>query len=148
MDIGIGLDARLGLSEQELKTLVREAAQLGYTSAWTPASGVGRDAFHTCAGWHAASAEVTPGGITTGISVVPAPVWTAPTLASQAGTVGELTGGRFILGIGTGGIYSAEFRRSFGLPAWPPVAMMRDYVTTIRRLLAGDTLAYDGPVVK
>ena len=147
MEVGIGLDHGLGLSIAQTSELVREAAGLGYTSAWTPAGATSRDAFQVCGRWHAASTETVSGGITTGISVVPAPVWSAPVLASVAGTVGELTGGRFILGIGTGGIYSKEFRAGFGLPAWPPVAMMRDYLVTTRRLLAGEGVDHQGPAV-
>ena len=147
MEIGIGLDHGLRLSYAEQREVVREAAALGYASAWTPAGGTARDAFQICAQWSSAGAEAPSDGLATGISVVPAPVWSVPALAATAGTVGELTGGRFILGIGTGGIYSEEFRRSFGLPAYPPVAMMRDYLVTLRRLLAGETVDYEGPVV-
>ena len=88
MEIGIGLDARLGLGWDEQRELVRQAAGWGYASAWTPAAAAGRDAFHTCVQWSQASAAVRPGGLATGILVVPAPTWTAPTLASQAATVG------------------------------------------------------------
>src|SRR3954447_11299886 len=89
MQIGIGLDARLNLAASEQHAVVRQAARLGYTSAWTPSSTTGRDSCFTCAGWNAASTDVTPGGLQTGILVVPAPTWTAPTLAALAGTVGE-----------------------------------------------------------
>src|SRR5206468_9026483 len=106
-----------------------------------------RDAFHVCSRWNAASSEIIEGGIGTGISVVPVPVWSPAILSSLAGTVGELSGGRFILGIGAGGIYSEDFRRTWGRPAWPPVAMMRDYVSTVRSLLAGETVEHDGPSV-
>jgi alkanesulfonate monooxygenase SsuD/methylene tetrahydromethanopterin reductase-like flavin-dependent oxidoreductase (luciferase family) len=144
VEIGIGLDQSLGLSFAQGRAMVQEAARLGYTSAWTPAGATARDAFHICAGWWAASAEVVDGGITTGISVVPAPAWTVATLAMQAATVGELTGGRFVLGVGTGGVYSAEFRRTFGLPATPPITLMREYLVILRRLLAHETVNHEG----
>ena len=47
MEIGVGLDYRLGLSFPEHRELVREAARLGYASAWTPA-GIAQDAFQLC----------------------------------------------------------------------------------------------------
>jgi 5,10-methylenetetrahydromethanopterin reductase len=143
MEIGIGLDQGLRLTFPQQRELVRDAAALGYTSAWTPA-GTGVDAFQICGQWHAASEQVVDGGISTGISVVPVPIWSAPALAAAAGTTGLLTGGRFILGIGTGGIYSAEYRNSLGVPAHPPVAMMRDYLVTLRGLLAGESITYEG----
>jgi 5,10-methylenetetrahydromethanopterin reductase len=142
MDIGIGLDARLGLPLAELRDLGREAADLGCDSAWTPAGGA-PDAFHVCAGWSMASA----GRLTTGISVVPAArMWSVPALATQAATVGEISGGRFILGIGTGG-YGDAFWQSVKMPN-RPVAVMRDYLVTLRRLLAGEVVTYDGPAVR
>jgi alkanesulfonate monooxygenase SsuD/methylene tetrahydromethanopterin reductase-like flavin-dependent oxidoreductase (luciferase family) len=146
MEIGIGLDHGLGLGFGQQRTLIQEAVRLGYTSAWTPA-GIARDAFQVCALWSQAAREVAPEGIETGISVLPVPIWRVPSLAGVAGTTGEITGGRFILGLGTGGIYGEEYRRTFDLPAWPPVAMMRDYIGTLRRLLAGEPVTHEGPSV-
>jgi 5,10-methylenetetrahydromethanopterin reductase len=147
MEIGIGLDTSLSLSWSDHHELVREAARLGYSSAWTPSQPTSRDAFHVCSRWNASTGDLLDGGIATGISVVPVPVWSPTILASLAGTVGELSGGRFILGIGTGGIYSEDFRRSYGRPAWPPVSMMRDYVSTTRTLLRGESVEHEGPSV-
>ncbi len=147
MYIGLGLDHGLQLSRPEQRAVVQEAAQLGYTHVFTNQSAVGQDAFQICAQWWAASAEVTDGGVTTGISVVPAPVWTALPLASVAGSVADFTGGRFILGIGSGMIYSPNFRKSYGLPERPAIGVMRDYLLTLRALLAGEKVTHDGPAV-
>jgi alkanesulfonate monooxygenase SsuD/methylene tetrahydromethanopterin reductase-like flavin-dependent oxidoreductase (luciferase family) len=82
----------------------------------------------------------------TGISVVPAPrLWRPLALAMQAATVGQISAGRFILGIGTGG-YGPGFWASVGLPD-RPVAVMRDYLTVLRGLLAGATVTHDGPAL-
>jgi alkanesulfonate monooxygenase SsuD/methylene tetrahydromethanopterin reductase-like flavin-dependent oxidoreductase (luciferase family) len=72
MEIGLGVDPGAGLSFPQHRDLARAAARLGYSDIWTPA-GVGNDAFQICAQWWGASADVTPGGLTTGISVVPVP---------------------------------------------------------------------------
>src|SRR5512138_2817004 len=101
MEIGIGLDQGLGLDFARYREVVREAAQLGYTSAWTPA-GLARDAFHICAQWNTQTSDLVPGGIATGISAVPVSLFQAPALAATAATVGDLTQGRFMLGIGAG----------------------------------------------
>ncbi len=146
MEIGIGLDYRLGLSFAEQRELAREAARLGYDSAWTPA-GLAQDAFQLCGQWWSASDEVTQGGIGTGISVVPVPVWTAPALATAAGTVGELTGGRFVLGVGSGDIHNEGYRRRFGLPDWRPIGMMREYLGVLRGLLAGEAVEHEGAAI-
>ncbi|WP_410965332.1 LLM class flavin-dependent oxidoreductase, partial [Salmonella sp. SAL04286] len=76
--------------------------------------------------------------------MVAVPTWSPTVLASAAATVGELSGGRFILGIGSGVIFSEQFRRSYNLPAHPPIAMMRDYLTVTRSLLRGEAVDYSG----
>src|SRR6202012_5095212 len=129
MIIGVGLDARRGLPFGQLRDVAREAARLGFESLWTPAGGV-PDSFHVCAAW----SQDTP--LRIGISVVPAArMWTPLGLAAQAATLAQLSGGRFVLGIGTGG-YGAAFWASVGLPS-RPIAVMREYVTAVRGLLDG-----------
>jgi alkanesulfonate monooxygenase SsuD/methylene tetrahydromethanopterin reductase-like flavin-dependent oxidoreductase (luciferase family) len=139
MRIGAGLDARLGLRFDELREAGRQAAALGFESLWTPAGGV-PDAFHVCAAW----SQDTP--IRTGISVVPAArMWSPTALAIQAATVGLISDGRFVLGIGTGG-YGPGFWASVGMPD-RPIAVMRDYLTIVRGLLAGETVTHHGAVL-
>ena len=142
MRFGVGIDASLGLSFAERGVLVRAAIERGYESAWTPSGPPTRDGFQVCARW--ADETANRDRFELGIAVVPVPLWRIASLVSQAGSVGDLSGGRFILGIGAGGIYSDEYRHSFGLPAWPAVAMMRDYTTVLRRLLAGEKVTYSG----
>ncbi|MCW2522520.1 MAG: class F420-dependent oxidoreductase [Frankiales bacterium] len=141
MQIGVGLDARLGLTFAELREAARQAALLGFESAWTPAGGV-PDAFHVCAAWSQDSPLLQ-----TGISVVPvARNWTVTAVAIQAATVGQIAGGRFTLGIGSGGSGPA-FWSSAGLPN-RPIAVMRDYLTILRGLLNGERVTYEGAAVQ
>ena len=134
------MDARLGLPFGQLREVAREAEQLGFESLWTPAGGV-PDAFHVCAAW---SQDTS---LRTGISVVPAVrMWTPLALATQAATVAQLSSGRFVLGLGTGG-YGPSFWESAGLPN-RPIAAMREIVTSVRALLAGQTVTADGPGVR
>lgn len=146
--LGIGIDASLGLTFPEQRMLVQEAARAGYRSAWTPSGPPTRDGFQVCAQWAGATASVVHGGLPVGIAVIPVPVWTVPSLAHQAATLSDLTGGRFILGLGTGGIYGADYRRTFGLPEWPVVRMMREYMVVLRDLLAAKTVTFEGQVVR
>jgi alkanesulfonate monooxygenase SsuD/methylene tetrahydromethanopterin reductase-like flavin-dependent oxidoreductase (luciferase family) len=140
MRIGVGLDPWLGLSFDQLRQAAREAARVGYESVWTPAGTV-PDAFHVCAAW----LWDTP--LPAGISVVPAArLWRPLALAMQAATLGQLSGGRFTLGIGAGGAGPA-FWRSVDLPD-RPIAVMRDYLVVLRRLLAGETVNYEGPALR
>jgi alkanesulfonate monooxygenase SsuD/methylene tetrahydromethanopterin reductase-like flavin-dependent oxidoreductase (luciferase family) len=138
MMIGVGLDARLGLPFDQLRAASREAERLGFESLWTPAGGV-PDSFHVCAAWSRDTA------LRTGISVVPAArMWTPLGLAAQAATLAQLSSGRFVLGLGTGG-YGPAFWASVGLPD-RPIAVMREYVTEVRGLLAGQQVTA-GPIV-
>jgi 5,10-methylenetetrahydromethanopterin reductase len=147
MQIGVGLDFSLGLNFDQHRELAQEAARLGYSSVWTPA-GLTHDSFQICAQWSMASRAVAPGGLATGISVVAVGLYSAPVLAQLAGTVGDLSGGRFTLGIGAGASFSDAYWRSIGVRSVPSIALMRDYVITIRKLLAGDTVDYDGAAIK
>jgi len=129
MIIGVALDTRLGLPFDQLRAAAREAERLGFESLWTPALGV-PDAFHVCAAW---SQDTS---LRTGISVVPAArMWTPLGLAAQAATLAQFSGGRFVLGLGAGG-YGPGFWASLGQPN-RPIAVMREYVTEVRDLLAG-----------
>src|ERR1700758_3645025 len=137
MLIGAGLDGRLGLPFDQLREAAREAAQLGFDSLWTPAGGV-PDSFHVCAAW---SQDTS---LRTGISVVPAArMWTPLGLAMQAATLAQLSSGRFVLGLGTGG-YGPAFWASIGLPD-RPIAVMREYVTQVRALLDGEAVTAGPP---
>lgn len=142
MRIGVTLDDQLGLSFGELRDVAKEAERLGFDGLWTPSGGV-PDAFHVCAAW------AWDTRLTTGISVVPVArlMWSPQVLALQALTVTRIAadGARgqgtrtatpsFVLGLGTGGAGS-QFWASSGMPD-KPVTIMRDYVTAIRQLLAG-----------
>ena len=123
VDIGVGLDSRLGLRHEELRDLAREAARLGYASVWTPS--VTDDPFRLCAEWWHAT------GLRTGISVMPLSVaGEPPALAKAAAAVAEFTGGRFILGVGSGA------RRE--------VAFVRARLAAVRAELAGRLPVYLG----
>jgi alkanesulfonate monooxygenase SsuD/methylene tetrahydromethanopterin reductase-like flavin-dependent oxidoreductase (luciferase family) len=95
MRVGFSIDPRQALSEPDELRLVELGAHLGYESAWTP-SGPDAAAFDRCLRWHGAS------GLPTGISVVPASGQPPAFYAEQATRVWEGTGGRFVLGVGSG----------------------------------------------
>ncbi len=134
--IGVGLDARLGLSFGQLREMAQEARRLGFESLWTPSGGV-PDAFHVCAAWSRDT------DLRTGISVVPAALlWTPPALAVQAATVAQLSAGKFVLGLGTGGV-GPGFWAAAGLPD-RPIAVMRAYAAAVRDLLAGQSVSSEG----
>ncbi len=147
MDIGVGLDPSLDLSFNDQADLSQEAARLGYTSIWTPES-TGHDSFQLCAQRWGASRQVAPEGLNTGIAVSPVMHRTPVAFAMAGGTLSQLTGGRFIMGIGSGGAYRPRTRRALGLPRLSALALMRDYLSTVRGLVRGEEVNYQGEVVK
>lgn len=147
MQIGIGLEPELGLSFDEQRTLIREAVDLGYDAGWSP-SRLAPDPFQICTAWSQAATAAGKADFQTGISVLAAPLWSAPVLAGVAATTGILTEGKFTVGIGAGSIYNPGWRAANNLPDWPAIAMMRDYLVTLRRLLAGETVDHQGKAIK
>ncbi|MET1001721.1 MAG: LLM class flavin-dependent oxidoreductase [Acidimicrobiia bacterium] len=138
--IGAGLDSQLQLPFEELRAVAVEAERLGFESLWTPAGTV-PDAFHVCSAW------TRDTGLRTGTSVVPAArMWAPHSLAVQAATVGLLSGGNFVLGIGSGG-YGPAFWESLRTRN-APIAIMREYVDVLHRLLRGETVTFDGALFR
>ena len=123
MDLGVGLDARLGLGLDDLRELAQEAKALGYNSAWTPNATL--DPFLLCALWWESAR------IATGISVLPVPAaGPAASLARSAATLATLTGGSFVLGIGSGATETGAVERT------------RSELRALREILAGRTPVY------
>lgn len=147
MEIGIGLDPTAGLNYEEQAQLSREAAQLGYKQIWTP-EGSGEDAFQTCALRWNATREVVEGGIGTGIGVAPVAMRTPMGFAMSAGTLSKMSGGKFILGIGSGQADIPAYRRNWNLRGTSTLGLMRDYLTVVRALVRGDLVDYSGPSIE
>jgi alkanesulfonate monooxygenase SsuD/methylene tetrahydromethanopterin reductase-like flavin-dependent oxidoreductase (luciferase family) len=147
VEVGVGLDSTLELSYAEQAELSAQAARLGYTQIWTNEIG-GEDAFQTCAMRWAATRDVVPGGVTTGIAVAPVAMRTPMGFAISAATVSKMSGGRFILGVGSGQADLAAYRRTWNLRGTSTLGLMRDYVTTIKSLLRGETVDYTGPSIE
>ena len=97
MEIGVGLDGRLGLGLEDVRDLAREAARRGYASVWTPYATF--DPFVLCTEWWRAC------DLATGVAVIPLSVIGSPVALAKSGTtVAAVTGGRFRLGVGSGTI--------------------------------------------
>ena len=145
MDIGVGLDPTLGLNLDEQRTVSKKAAELGYQSIWTP-EGTGQDSYQICLMRWAASKDIVDEGLETGIAVSPV-MWRTPmAFAMAGGTVSEITGGKFIMGIGAGGAYRSDVRKVIGAGKISALKMMKDYLVIMRTLLQGEKVSYNGTV--
>jgi 5,10-methylenetetrahydromethanopterin reductase len=147
VEIGIGLDPTVGLNYEEQADLSREAADLGYEQIWTP-DGAGEDAFQLCALRWNATRDAVPGGVGTGIGVAPVAMQTPIGFAKSAGTLSKMSGGRFILGIGSGQADVPGYRRNWNLRGDSTLGLMRDYLTVIRALVRGETVDHEGPSIE
>ena len=139
--VGLGLDFSLGMTFEDQRTLAREAAELGYTSLWTP-EGAGLDSFQLCA------IRTQASGLATGIGVCPIAYRSPVAFAMSAATLSAQSDGRFSLGIGSGGIYRADTRRQLGIPRRSTLGVMREYTAAIKGLLSGETVSIDGDAVQ
>src|SRR5262245_44993212 len=116
---------------------VREAERLGFDSTWCGES-YGVDAVTRLA-WL--------GGQTTriklGSSILQIPARSPAMTAMTAMTLDQLTGGRFILGLGPSGPQVVE--GWYGVPYGKPLTRMREYVAIVRAVLAREApLAHQG----
>jgi 5,10-methylenetetrahydromethanopterin reductase len=117
--------------------------RLGYRGLWT--TGGTYDPFQLCSDW-GASGGAASDGPQVGIAIVPVTAWPSPVaLATTAATTAELTGGRFILGLGVG--HPTE-RAPTNIPEIRPVPLAREHLTVLRRLLAGERVDHDGTYVQ
>jgi alkanesulfonate monooxygenase SsuD/methylene tetrahydromethanopterin reductase-like flavin-dependent oxidoreductase (luciferase family) len=140
VEIDVGLDTT-GLGYDDEMQVAAEAARQGYGRMWIGSIG---DPFQACALRWSASRDAVRGGIGTAIGVVPIGAQTPASLALSAAALSRLTGGRFILGIGSGALHEPAYRRTWGIMERSPLALTRAYLETIRGLLAGQPVTQHG----
>ena len=133
----LGLCTRsIDLTTTEYAEIASTAEKAGYSSTWVTEE-IGRSGFSTLA--HAAGRTSR---ITLGTAIVSIYSRTPLTMAMEAATLSELSGGRFILGLGAGGL---EFTtRGHGVAASKPVKRMEEYLNIIRGYLSGDRVSFAG----
>jgi alkanesulfonate monooxygenase SsuD/methylene tetrahydromethanopterin reductase-like flavin-dependent oxidoreductase (luciferase family) len=138
VEIDVGLDST-GLPYDSAAEITAEAARLGYNRIWV---GSVADPFQICALRWSQTRAVVPGGIGTAIGVIPVGVRTPADLAQSAAALSQLTGGRFVLGIGAGTVYEPSYRRAWGIEEGSSLALVRAYLQTMRAFQAGESVTY------
>jgi len=128
-----------GLPPADIVECVRLAEELGYESAWV-AEGHGGDQFAILGACAAVTRRIRLG---TGISSVF--VRSAPTIGMAAATVDQLSGGRFILGLGSS--HRVQVEPEHGLPFVQPTARLRDTIAIVRALVRDGVVAHRGETV-
>jgi F420-dependent oxidoreductase-like protein len=130
----------LGYSGAEVRFdagLAQEAEALGYHSVWT-AEAYGSDAVSPAA-WLAAQTS----RIRIGTAVMQLPGRSPACTAMTAMTLDALSGGRFVLGLGTSGPQVVEGWH--GVPFGKPLTWLREYLLIVRQIIAREgALQFEG----
>jgi probable F420-dependent oxidoreductase len=140
VDTRIGVAFSGGLTPPDLVDCVRLAEELGYESAWV-AEGHGGDQFAILG----ACAAVTR-RIRLGTSISSVFVRSAPTIGMAAATVDALSGGRFVLGLGSS--HRVQVEPEHGIPFVQPTARLRDTIAIVRALVRDGVVSYHGETVR
>ena len=136
MRLGLMLGYAAGKIELPIE-LVREADRLGVHAVWT-AEAYGSDAVTPLA-WLGARTE----RIKLGTAIMQMPGRTPANAAMTAMTFNQLSGGRFLMGLGLSGPQVVEGWH--GVSYAQPLARTREYVEIVRRIFRREApLTYDG----
>ena len=125
-----------GTNPTELIALAQEAERLGYDSAWA-SEAWGTDAV-TVLSWLAATTTT----LKVGAGIMQIPARTPAMTAMTAATLDLMSGGRFLLGLGTSGPQVVEgwHGQAFG----KPLGRTREYVEIVRAALRRDVVEFHG----
>jgi len=135
--IGVGFSG--GLAPTDLVECVKVAEELGYESAWV-AEGHGGDQFAILAACALATRRIRLG---TSISSVF--VRSAPTIGMAAATIDQLSGGRFVLGLGSS--HRVQVEPEHGIPFVQPTQRLRETVDVVRALVRDGVVTHTGKVL-
>ena len=137
MRLGLNLGYQSpGTNPADLVPLVQRAEALGYDSVWA-AESWGTDAV-TVLAWMAACTS----SIKVGSAIMQIPGRTPANTAMTAATLDLMSGGRFLLGLGTSGPQVVEGWH--GQPWGKPLGKTREYVEIVRAALRRELVEHDG----
>lgn len=117
--------------------LIKQAESMGYDSVWT-AEAYGNDAV-TASSWILAQTEK----IRVGTAIMQMPARTPAMCAMTAMSLDQLSGGRFIVGLGASGPQVVEGWH--GVPYGKPVTRTREYIKIMRAIMGREgPVEFDG----
>ena len=135
----LGLMLYATCRREALLTAAAEAEERGFDSVFMN-EGFGRDAISSLATIAAHTRSIRVGS-----AIITTPTRSAALLATTAASMTDLTGGRFILGLGTG--HPERIRDQHAMQYAKPTDRLNDYVNIIRSAAAGEEVNYEGKVV-
>ena len=135
----VGVAFSAGLNASEIVECAQLAESLGYDSVWM-AEGHGGDQFAVLGAVAAQTERIKLGTCISSVFVR-----TAPTIAMSAAVVDQLSGGRFILGLGSS--HKVQVEPEHGVPYAKPVTRVRETAEVVRRLLRDGRVSFQGETV-
>ncbi len=114
---------------------------LGYDSVWIADTGAGPDAFVVGAAVAAGTTRLR-----IGTAVVPVYTRTPSVMAAGIGSVAQLAPGRTVLGIGASSETIVDAWG--GVPFAQPLRRIRETVTVLRQMLAGERVTFQGRTLR
>lgn len=119
----------------------KAAERLGYESIWLSQLPDARDAALVVAAYAAATERVK-----FGMGVLPIYIRHPTAMVQMAATLDEMSGGRFILGLGVS--HKVTVESMWGLHLDSPVEAMREYLTIVQTSLKEGSCGFDGKYFK
>jgi F420-dependent oxidoreductase-like protein len=138
LKLGVMLNYAAAHDRADLIASAREAEALGYDSVWA-SEAWSYDVFTTLT-LIACNTE----RIKLGTNIAQLYSRTPALLASTAASLDQLSGGRFILGVGASGPQVIEDWH--GVPYAKPVQRTRETIAIVRQVLSGQKVKYDGEI--
>ena len=135
----VGVAFSAGLNASEIVECAQLAESLGYDSVWMT-EGHGGDQFAILSAIAAQTERVRLGTCISSVFVR-----SAPTIAMSAAVVDQLSGGRFILGLGSS--HKVQVEPEHGVPYAKPVTRVRETAEVVHRLLRDGRVSYQGETV-
>ena len=136
--LGLSIASHSGLAAPAIGALAAAAEAAGFRAVFV-AEGHG-DALSLCHPAIAATSRVRVGTAIANAALRP-PVLAAKTAAQ----LDQASDGRFLLGLGVG---NDVMNGRFGLPPFPPLQMIEEYVGALRAALAGRPAGFDGQLFR
>lgn len=135
----IGIHVPPTIPPERLRSLARTAEQAGLDEVW-----VWEDSFKQSGIASATAALAWTERIGVGISLLPAPLRNPALTAMEFATIERMFPGRFVAGIGHG---VQEWMGQAGVRAASPLTLLREQVSAVRALLAGEEVTAAGRYV-
>ena len=137
--IGLGLSTAMPV--RDLANWCRKGERYGFDSIWISEDPYFRDCLPLMA-----VAALNTRKVPVATSIVNLYTKHPVYMAMAAATIDEISGGRLILGVGRGlrSLIEGELRIGYG----SPLRYAREYLVCLRRLLAGETVTFEGEMVK